>query len=350
MKIFLTLLFITLTGCSLPVQQLENSERGIIINNLPRFLGGGVASGVVSGGELAIVMPWQTLVRIDTREQQVNLGDELGGKWGEYVFTRALDGNEVALKLIIVYHVSSEPEKLVKLVQNFASNNDTIKSLVVSVTRAEVRSKLNELQTADFLKGSRFDAVKKAQDAVAKRLEPYGVNITDLILQRNEFARLQPNGTVETVYQERLNEIQRIREETERERLRIETVKAAGQEKFNQAQAEVNRQLEEAKGEREQAKARGDGFFRSKENEAKAITARGNAEVEGLTEKVAALSGEGGASIVKLEIAKALKESGSKFVVLGSGTQNMSVEKMDTNQILNTLGLIEGVKENEKKE
>lgn len=350
MRILSFLLFAFVAGCGLPVQQLENSERGIIVNNLPRFLGGGVRSSVVKGGELAIIMPWQSLVRIDTREQQVNLGDELGGKWNEYVFTRALDGNEVALRLLIVYHVSSEPEALTKLVQNFASSNEDIKQLVISVTRAEVRSKLNELQTADFLKGSRFEAVRKAQDAVAKRVEPYGVKIVDLILQRNEFARLQPNGTVETVYQERLNEIQRIREETERERLRIETIKAAGQEKYNQAQAEVNRQVEEAKGEREQAKARGEGFLRSKENEAKAILSRGKAEVEGLTEKVAALSGDGGASIVKLEIAKALKESGSRFVVLGSGAQNMSVEKMDTNQILNTLGLIEGVKENEKKE
>lgn len=350
MRAILFLTFMFLSGCSLPVQQLENSERGIITNNLPRFLGGGVSSNVVSGGKLAILMPWQTLVRIDTREQQVSLGDELGGKWDQYVFTRALDGNEVALKLVIVYHVSSDPKELVKLVQTFASSNEAIRDIVISITRAEVRSKLNELQTADFLKGSRFDAVKKAQDAVAKRLEPYGVKITDLILQRNEFARLQPDGTVETVYQERLNEIQRIREETERERLRIETVKAAGQEKFNQAQAEVNRLLEEAKGELEQAKARGEGFLKSKENEAKAILARGNAEVQGLKEKVSALAGEGGSSLVKLEIAKALKSSGSRFVVLGGGAQNMSVEKLDTNELMNTLGLIEGVKSNEKKE
>jgi len=351
----LLLLLVLFAGCDVPVQQMGSTERGVIFNQLPTFFGGGLRTTVVNGGEMAIIYPWERITRIETGVQDVTLGDGSKSKedeWGAFVFTRALDGNEVALRLTIRFQVSDTPEALTNLIQKFASNNEDVRSLVVAISRYWVRTKMNELQTADFLEdSSRYRAVDEVKQGIESQLNPYGISILAVALDRYEFARLQPDGTVDTVYQERLNEVQRLREGTERERLRIETVKAAGLEKFNHTQGEVNRQVAEAKGVLDQAKSRGDGYLETKRNESLAITATGNAEVQGLVQKVQALSGAGGAAVVKLEIARALKEGGSQFIALGSagGERNMSVEKTDTNQLLDQLGLIEGMQTEKKK-
>lgn len=355
-KIILLLVsLIILTGCDLPIQQTSSTERGVIFNQLPRFLGGGLRDSVVQGGQMVVVLPWERIIRVETGVQDVVLGDGSRSdkdEWGTFVFTRALDGNEVALRLTVRFQVSDKPEDLTKLIQKFASVNDDIRKLVVAVSRYWVRTKMNELQTADFLEdSSRYRAVDAVKDGIQNALKAYGIEILAVALDRFEFARLQPDGTVDTVYQEKLNEVQRLREGTERERLRIETVKSAGLEKFNTTQGEVNRQIAEAKGDLEQAKARGEGYLQTKKNEALAITAEGMAQVEGLVQKIQALSGPGGAAVVKLEVARALKDGGAQFIALGSssGERNMSVDKTDTNQLLDQLGLIDAMKEENKK-
>lgn len=353
----LLIILFSFTGCDLPIQQTSSTERGVIFNQLPRFLGGGLREKVVQGGQMVIVFPWERIIRIETGVQDVVLGDGSrsdNDAWSTFVFTRALDGNEVALRLTVRFQISDKPEDLTKLIQKFASVNEDIRKLIIAVSRYWVRTKMNELETADFLEdSSRYKAVDAVKDGIQSELSKYGVTILAVALDRFEFARLQPDGTVDTVYQEKLNEVQRLREGTERERLRIETVKAAGLEKFNTTQGEVNRQVAQARGTLEQAKARGDGYFQSKKNEAIAITAEGMAQVEGLIQKIQALSGPGGAAVVKLEVAKALLNSGAQFISLGSGggDKNMTVDKTDTNQLLEQLGLIEAMKqENLKRE
>lgn len=336
----------------MPVQQLESTERGIIFNQLPRFLGGGLKTSIVSGGELRILLPYERLIRINTGTQDVFIGEGSGAdELSKSVFTRALDGNEVALKMTVRFQIKDTPETLIKLVQDFAPENEAIKDRVIAITRAEVRSKMNDLRTSGFLdENLRYEAVDSALQGIQKRLDPYGITVTTLTLDKFEFARLNADGTVDRVYQDRLNEVQRIREETEREKLRIETVRAEGQQKFNIAQAEVNRTVAEAKGFMDQAKARGDGYQLAKQSEAQGISAKGENEVKALIEKINAFSGPGGAALLKLEIAKALSKSGAKFITMGDSKNGMSVERTDTNQLLGQLGLIEGMKDSNSKE
>lgn len=351
-----------LAGCDdvmrqLPVQQLGARERGVVFRRLPTFLGGGVSSAVHAPGTLVIVWPWDAIYRIDTGSRDVPLGeteleetDSGAPHPGGFVFTRANDGNEVALKMTVRYRVRDSEESLVRLIQEVASSNEDLERIVVAVSRAAVRQYMNELKTSGFLgEQDRYRAVDAVQAGIQKDLNtiiPDGVEVLAVMLDRFEFARLLPSGGVDRSYQEKLNEVLRLTEQTAQERLRIQTVKEEGQLRLFETQATVNRLNEEAQGIREQAVARGDAYLSRKENEAKGILALGRAEVQGIVEKLDALSGPGGAAILRMEVAKALKDSDSRFVLMGGDTRggsSLEVQRIDTNALLQSLGLFEGL-------
>ena len=82
-------------------------------------------------------------------------------------------------------------------------------------------------------------------------------------------------------------------------------------------------------------------------NEAKKILVKGKSEAEGVSEQVRALSGRGGENIVKLEIGKELSNSPAKFISLGTnqGNNNLSLEKIDANELVKMLGVVEAAKD-----
>ena len=346
----LLLLCVMLSGCNNWFQKMEETEHGIIFRNLPPFLGGGISNNVVSPGELVFLFPWDTIIRLNTASQDVTLGE--GGEdqkeLGDFLFTRALDGNEVALRTTIRYQVSSDSKELRRVVQQVGTSDDAVRLLVVATGRARIRTEMNALTTANFIDETRrYEAVREVETKVRETLGKHGIKVLAVILDRFEFARLLADGTVDKEYQEKLNETQRTREQTERERLRIDTIRAEGQQRFNQAQAVVNRQIEEAKGAKRQAETRGAAFLQAKGNEADAILVRGRAEVEGMMEKINALSGPGGQAILRLEVAKALRASNPRFVLLneaqGGTAASLGVNRVDVNQLLQQAGVVEAV-------
>jgi hypothetical protein len=190
--------------------------------------------------------------------------------------------------------------------------------------------------------------VEKVKAGVQEELDtilPGGVEIMAMMLDRFEFARLGPSGEVDRSYQEKLNEVLRLVEDSERERLRIKTVKAEGERREFETQAHVNRLVQEALGAKSQAETRGGSYLTSRENEAKSVLAVGKAEVQGLIERINALEGPGGAAILKLELANALRQSDPRFVLMGSGgtEKGIDVQRTDTNELINQLGVFEAL-------
>lgn len=338
---------LTVIGC----QQMGPTEYGVKFRKLPPPIGG-VSSSVVSPGEVAVLFPWESIYRFDTAVRDITWPSADSKEGENYVNTRALDGNEVALAVTVRYRVSTDPERLTTLVQKVGTDDAAVRELVVAVARADIRTYMNELRTSAFLdEQSRYRAIDKVRDSMAKRLSPYGIDLARVILNDFRFERKLRDGTVDSSYQDKLTEIQKLREDTERERSRIETVKAKKQQELNTLQASVNRQIAEAEGYRNQAKLRGDGVFEARSNEAKAILAQGTAAVEGMVAQIQALSGPGGRSILRLKLAQEFLKNDPKFVVLSDGgSQGMQVRKTDTNELLNQLGLIEGMAPSVKKE
>lgn len=359
-KILLIGLIITLlAGCQPPVKYLGASEYGVKFRRLPPFIGGGVSRSVGRPGEMMLIWPWDDVYVFETSVQDISWG--IGGSSTQqasqssglgYVNTRALDGNEVALAVTVRFKISNDPEKLVYLVQNVGETNEELRDLVIAAARADIRSYMNELRTSDFLSvEERYKAVNKVVASLKRRLESYGIDIQGVNLNDFRFERVLADGSVDSSYQDRLKEIQKLGEDAQREMSRIETVEAKKQQELNDVQAIYNRQLAEADGYKEQAKLRGDAYFSARSNEAKAIRAQGEAQVKGMIEQINALNGPGGEAILKLDLARNLLKNDPKFVVLDSSanSQGMDVKRVDTNQLLSQLGLMEGVQPSEKR-
>ncbi len=342
-----------LTAC----QQMGSTEYGVRFWKLPRFLGGGVSSKVFKPGEVVIHYPViSEIYTIDTAVKDITWGDVSKAQDPEkahYVLTRALDGNEVALAVTVSYKVSSDPAVIRNLINNVARSNEGIRKIVEAAARADIRTYMNKLKTAEFIKReSRYKAVDEVKKHLSKRLAPYGIEIERVNLDDFKFWRVTYKGgrqIIDTTYEDMLKEIQKKREETNRERARIQTVIKQKQKELQEAIARKNELIEEAKGYKNQAEERGRAYLEAKENEAKAILAQGKAEAEGLKKKIQALASKGGIELVKLKLVKELLQRLPQFVVIERGGKGANgkvrVERLDINDLLNQLGLIEGIKE-----
>lgn len=347
-------LAVVLSACDTGLQHMGATEYGVRFRKLPPILGGGVGgpASVASPLQTVVVFPWEDIYRFDTSPQYLSWGRGMGDGGGatqlvqnEDVHTRAKDGNEAALKLTVRYRIDPNPASLVKLVQEVATSDAAVRDLVVSVVQSEIRTNMNQLRTAEFRDDKkRNDTVDAALAAARSTLSPWGIDVEAINLKQYRFVRLLRNGSEDTSYQDRLRDIQEKEQDIEGERTRIETVRAKKHTEYSEAESKYNSRVAEAKGYKEQSVYQGDAYYTAKANEAKAIKAEGSAEIEGLRQQIAALSGKGGRAMVRLEVAKQLSEGNPKFVTVnpaqGSGVE---VSKTDMNQLIQQLGVVEGL-------
>lgn len=352
--LLMSLVAFVLAGCDTGLQHMGATEYGVKFRKLPPVLGGGVGgpSSVASPLETIVVFPWESVSRFDTSPQYLSWGRGMtdGGVAGqlvqdEDVHTRARDGNEAALKLTVRYRISPTPQSLVRLVQEVATSNEDVRRLVISVIRSEIRTHMNTLRTAEYRDDKkRNDTVDNALRAAQSKLSPWGIEVEAINLKQYRFVRLLNDGSEDTSYQDRLRDIQEKEQDIEGERTRIETVRAKKHTEYSQAESIYNSRIAEAKGYKEQSTYQGDSYYAAKSNEAKAITAEGNAEVEGLKQQIAALAGKGGRAMVRLEVAKQLTKGEPRFVTINPGQAGaLELSKTDVNQLLQQLGIAEGL-------
>jgi hypothetical protein len=351
------LVLVFLSGCDTGLQHMGTTEYGVRFRRLPTFMGGGVgdAGSVALPLQTIVVMPWETVYRFDTSPQYLSWGKGMGDTGGmtqlvqnEDVHTRAKDGNEAALKLSVRYRIKPDPESLVKIVQGVATNGDGVQKFVVAVVRSEIRTYMNHLRTAEFRddlkRNGKVDETLRASQA---RLGPIGVELEAINLRQYRFVRLLKDGREDTSYQDRLREIQELEQDIEGERSRIETVKERKIKEKLEAESVYNTRLLEAQGYKEQSVFGADAYYAAKSNEAKAIRTEGTAEVEGLRQQIAALSGKGGDALVRLEVVKQLSKANPSFVAVnpshGSQGGGLDLSKVDVNQLLQQFGVVEGL-------
>jgi len=353
-RTLLVLVSLFVVGCDTGFQHMGATEYGVRFRKLPPILGGGVgdSSSVASPLETVVVFPWESIYRFDTAPQYLSWGRGMGdgGIAGqlvqaEDVHTRARDGNEAALKLTVRYRISPSPTSLVKLVQEVAATNEDVRRLVISVVRSEIRTYMNKLRTVEFRDDKkRNDTVDAALAATQQKLSPWGIDVEAINLKQYRFVRLLKDGSEDTSYQDRLRDIQEKEQDIQGERTRIETVRAKKHAEYSQAESTYNARVSEAKGYQEQSTYPGDAYYTAKSNEAKAIQAEGVAEIEGLRQQIAALSGKGGRAMVRLEVAKQLSKGDPKFVTINPGQAGgIDLSKTDMNQLIQQLGIAEGL-------
>jgi hypothetical protein len=334
LKLTLSVILFFQAGCtSFGIEGVDSDQVAVVFKNLPSFIGGGVSSSLVRPGERRLLWPWEYLIKIKTGIREISFGDD--GIVKEPLKTRTKDGNELLLKVVVRYEVKLEAKSLATLVQQVAASDEGIQDLVVPITQSYVRNYMNDLYTKDFTEASEIERVEVAlEEAMNSEMRPYGIQIVLFKLRDFSFQK---------EYQDILDKIQQAREDTNKEKQRIATVRAEKEREKNIAQEQVNRWIQQAEGDLNQAAVRGkEAFLRSK-NDAEAIKAQGKAEIDGMTARLKALEGRGGEALLKLEIAKALSSSGSKFVIMNSDSNSLDVNRLDTNQLLNQMGLFESL-------
>lgn len=340
-------LLLFLVGCT----KMEPTESGVVFRMLPPSLGGGVSTNIIHQGQLKFLWPWERVYRFDTATQDISFGGGKGANVGQSLSARANDGNEVALSITVAYRVLPNSETLTKLVQEVATDNDGIQRLVVTLARSTTRSAMNELGTFEFRQvKARYEAIDKIKEDLNRILLPWGVEVVKVTLDDFQFARITTEGKVDSTYQEKINLIQQLIEDTKRELSKKETVIAQKQQELETEQGIFDRKQEEAIGYRDQAQARGDAYFESKSNQAKSILATGKAEVEGIVAQINALKGEGGRAVLRLEIGRRILENLPQFVVLhdskdGSGAAaGLELKRLDINELLSQMAIVEGAR------
>lgn len=338
-SIFLATLFFLLVGCegtdSL-IASVEADQAAVVYRNLPLMLGGGLSNEIIRPGESEILMPWESVIKLSTGIR------ELTWEKDDKLKTRTRDGNMLILEVMVRYRVDVSPESLTKLVQLIATNDQGVESMVSAVTRSDVRLYFNKLNTEDFLDRAAVEQIQiELEKAMSKRLNPYGIIIELFKMKDFHF---------QAAYQNLLDDIQEAKETTSKIEQKKATVLALKKKKIKEAQEEINRLMQKASGELEMATIRGEQYYVQRQNEAKEILARGQAEVAELEARLQALSGPGGANMLKIEIVKGLLKSNPKFVVLNQGKSEgnqMNVRKIDANQLLAQLGLLEGMEKSQ---
>ncbi len=347
-------LLMMFTGCdNMGFQTMDSSETGVVFSALPPFLGGGVSEKLISPSEKEFIWPWQTLYRMDTGVQSISWGGVEKGDGSDvedFVQTRALDGNEVKLAMTVRFRII--PEKVAYVIQNVGINSDKVEELVTAVARADIRTHMNILKTEDFFNRAQLQiAVDQVRDALNARLVPEGVRIESVLYDSHVFARKRPDGSIDTSYQDQINETERTKQKTEQEKNRNRTVEEEMKREFAQAEGEFNRVKEETDGRLRQAKQRGDAQYEAMQKDAERIYSVGMSEVEGMKKQIEAMSGPGGKAMLRLEVVKALLLSSPKFVVLNNNGQegkgNVEVNRVDTNELIQQLGLFSAMQESQ---
>lgn len=338
---------LALTGCKLdPFEALGPTEHGVKFSALPPLLGGGIEDQVYGPRQKVMMMPWEQLYRMDTGLQTLTwggLGEGDNKDVQDFVHTRAIDGNEVALAMTVTYRVV--PEKLGYVVQHVGVTSSDIRRLVTTLARADIRTEMNFLRTEDFSTTERQKKVHRVKEKMNEQLGPEGIEIVDVIYEKGLFYRQKADGSVDSSYQDQMNETEQTHQRTEQERNRLKTVEEEMKQKFTVAEGEFYRVREQADGQLRQAEQRASAKYDALKRDADRVMAVGVSELEGMKREIAALSGPGGRAIVRREIAKGLTESDPKMVVLeGSDSRqggSIDVNRLDANELMHQLGLTE---------
>ena len=308
------------------------TEVGLRTRKLGLFGEKGVQDRIYEPGATYFMVPfvndWHTF---DTRLHNLEMtatemrGDRPGR---DDLLFKTIDGNDISLDVIISYRI--DPAKGKQILMNVAQNDEEIKENIVrTVARSKPRDVFGELETEDFYTASERTA--KSDQAVKTLndiLEPYGV-IVERVGTRDY--RFNP------AYQKAIEEKKVADQQTEK--FKSETFAAVEEylKKVEEAKGDIAKIMAEADGEYERSVIEADAYYEQQLRLAEATEAEGRAEAEGILKMNEALAGAGGAAMVKLEVADALK--GRQIVMLPIGGGGLDVRSTDINSLLELYGI-----------
>ena len=326
---FVALLF--LNGCIF--FSTKPNEIGVRTKKFGLFGPKGVVSEIYAPGSTYIFFPfvndWHNFnTNIQNMEMTAKIakGDLFGQ---DDIKFKTIDGNDISLDLIISYRIL--PEKAPYILAYVASSDIELRTKVVRViTRSLPRDIFGELRTEEFYTAElRAKKSEKAKQYLNDILNPYGVIVERVLTKDYRF---------NTDYQQAIEDKKIADQQTEKLRSEVLAKQEEYKRKLEVAKGDVYQDIAKADGEYNKAIIAADAYFSQQEKIAQAIKEEGKADATGIEKMNQALAEQGGKVMVKLEMAKALKDKRIVLLPVSSGS-SIDLKTLDVNKFLEVQGV-----------
>lgn len=291
----------------------------------------GVEERIYPGGSTQFFVPflndWHTF---DTRTRVMTMQALRGSArmGGDELVFKTRDGNDIGLDVTISYRINQEKAPLI--LQTVATNDVELEENVVrTISRSKPRDIFGELQSEEFYVPANRE--KKAAEAKAQLneiLEPFGIVVEQVLLNDYRFNEEYMKAIEDKKLADQ--QVKKLQSETKATEEQYKT-------EVETAKAQVARATAEADGSFERAKVTADTYYEQQQKISEAIIAEGMAQAEAIKKMNDALAGAGGESLVKMELASALR--GKRIVMLPVGGSGLDLRSLDMNKLFETYNL-----------
>lgn len=306
-------------GC---FQSTQGTEVGIKIG---KIFG---ADEVVTPGTTVTVVPFMhDWYVFDTKTQALEMKGS-GDEGGDEVDFKTRDGNDIGVDMTVLYHI--DPTKAPNVLRAVASDMAEVKqALVRPLARSIPRDALNELSSEDFYDSDKRSAAEtKADENLAKVLEPYGIICERVVLGNYRFHK---------AYQDAIDAKKVADQAVNKNHSAAEAAVKEWQRELETTKGQVSQVIATERGKAEQQHLQADAYYEARKLESEAILAEKTANAKGIQKLKEAYAGAGGRTMVKLKIAEALK--GKRIVLFPTSDGAMNIQTTDVNRYLETRGL-----------
>lgn len=330
MRVSLMFLVASLTAGCIP-HTTGSTEVGVRTNKVGIFSEKGVRNDILPPGSTSFFPPvitdwhvYDTALRNLEMTRESNSGSRSGD---DALRFKTIDGNDVSVNVTVSWRI--DPVKAPYLLRFVGNDTQTVEEVLVRpVSRTHIRDVLNDLGSEQYYNADlRFRKAEEAKTLLNHYLNNEGVLVEQVLLGEHQF-------------NERYMQVIRDKKVAEQDASRLISETDAAVEQMKQelevAKGRARQEIEKAKGSAEQRQLEADAIFFERERQAQAIVSEKAALAEGLTERARAMSGSGGRSMVKLEVARALKGKKIVFMPAGSG---MDVRTTNVNDLLERYGV-----------
>lgn len=334
-RIFTTLLSLVLaTSLSACMMQTSETEIGVKIKKFSILDQKGVQDEVYAPGRYHFYIPFfQEFRKFDTKVQTLSMtlspssGDRLHQ---DDLLFKTIDGNDISMDTIIQYRVIAE--KAPYIIQYVAQNDHQLRSTIIrAVTRSIPRDIFGELKTEEFYQASkREEKSERVKQALNQILEPMGIIIETVLTEDYRFNQ---------AYQKAIEDKKVADQQAEKNKSATEASRAEYSKKLQDTQGLVNEMIAQVDGEFQKAKIEADAYYEKMAQIAQAVEAEGIAEAKGIKKLNEALAGTGGQTMVKLEVAKNLKDKKIILLPISGDTGGLNLKTTNVNELLNLYGL-----------
>jgi regulator of protease activity HflC (stomatin/prohibitin superfamily) len=292
----------------------------------------GVEDKIYAAGSTYFFLPfindWHTF---DTKLQNLEMtyrSDRGDRKERDDLVFKTIDGNDIALDVIIAYRI--DPQKAPHILQYVARDSRTLREMIVrTIARSKPRDIFGELKTEEFYVAKKREAqAQEAKERLQQIFDPLGV-IVEKVLTKDY--RFNPK------YQQAIEDKKVADQRVERNKSAQAAATEEYKRKLEEARGEVNKMIADADGAYLKAKIEADVYYEQQQLLAEAIEAEGIAEAKGIQEMNEALVGAGGEAMVKLQIAEAIQ--GKKIILLPVSEGGMNLKTTNINELISTLGI-----------